>query len=95
VDLVAWRDAQIPRPEILYWRTATNQEVDLVIESGSGLVAIEVKTTSRPTARDARHLQTFRDEYRDRFVGGLLLHDGEETLWMSEGVLAAPWWKVI
>lgn len=95
VDLVAWRDAQIPRPEILYWRTATNQEVDLVIESGRGLVAIEVKSTGRPNASDARHLQAFRDEYRDRFVGGLLLHDGEETLWMSEGILAAPWWKVI
>ena len=36
-DLLAWRDAQIPRPEILYWRTATDLEVDFVIEHGRRL----------------------------------------------------------
>ncbi|HYO45360.1 MAG TPA: ATP-binding protein [Gemmatimonadota bacterium] len=94
-DLLAWRDIQIPRAEILYWRTATNQEVDLVIESRQGLVGIEVKATRRPGPRSAQHLQAFRDEYRDRFLGGLLLHGGEETFWISDGILAAPWWRIV
>lgn len=94
-DLLAWRDTCIPRPEILYWRTASNQEVDLVIELGDRLLPIEVKSTARPGSHDARHLLTFREEYEDHFLGGLLLHDGNEVFWMSDRILAAPWWKVL
>jgi len=27
--------------------------------------------------------------------GALLLHAGDEVAWLSEGVLAAPWWRVL
>jgi uncharacterized protein len=93
-DLVAWRDAQVTPPEVLYWRTASGQEVDFVVEHGGELLAIEVKTTTRPGHADAAHLASFRDEYRDRFRGGLLLHAGAETFRLSEGILAVPWWRV-
>jgi len=26
---------------------------------------------------------------------GLLLHDGAETAWLADGVLATPWWRVV
>lgn len=94
-DLLAWRDSLIPRPEVLYWRTATNQEVDFVIEQDDHLLPIEVKATTRPSAADARHLIAFRDEYHDRILGALLLHGGEEVFWMSDRVLAAPWWRIL
>jgi hypothetical protein len=94
VDLVAWRDTVVPRPGILFWRTVNGEEVDFVIEHGRTLLPIEVKATTRPTWSDARHLLTFSAEYRDQVAGALLLHGGEETLWLAEGVLAAPWWRV-
>ena len=94
-DLLAWRDGQAPRPEVLYWRTADNVEVDFVIEAGDRLLAVETKTTTNPGYRDTRGLRLFRDEYGDRFAGGLLLHTGEETQWMANGVLAVPWWRVL
>jgi hypothetical protein len=95
MDLLAWRDAQIPRPEILYWRTTSDLEVDLVIEHRGGLLPIEVKTTARPGPRDVRALEAFRDEYPDLFAGGLLLHDGQDVQWLSRGILAAPWHRVV
>jgi uncharacterized protein len=94
-DLVAWRDISSPRPEILHWRTHTGKEVDFVVESGPLLLPIEVKATTRPSWRDARHLRTFLDEYGDAVHGALLLHGGNETVWLSERVLAAPWWRVL
>lgn len=94
-DLLVWRDLQVPRPEVLYWRTVTNQEVDLVLELREGLLAVEVKSSSRPGPRDAQHLRAFRDEYPDLFLGGLLLHDGEETFWIADRILATPWWRVV
>lgn len=94
-DLLAWRDSLVPRPEVLYWRTASGEEVDFVIEWKGQLLPIEVKATSQPRLADARHLLAFRAEYPDLSRAGLLLHTGTETGWIAEGVLAAPWWRVI
>jgi hypothetical protein len=35
------------------------------------------------------------EEYADRVIGGLVLHGGEETFWISSKVLATPWWRVM
>lgn len=95
LDLLAWRDAQVPRPEILYWRTTTDMEADFVIEHPQGLIAVEVKAGSRAGPSDSRGLKAFRDEYAFRFLGGLLLHTGEETQWLGKKILAAPWHQII
>lgn len=94
-DLLAWRDGQAPRPEVLYWRTTAGDEVDFVIEAGDRLLAVEVKTTANPGRRDTRGLRLFRDEHEDRSAGGLLLHTGTQTQWLADSILAAPWWLVL
>ncbi len=94
-DLLAWRDSQVPSPEILFWRTAGGEEVDFVIEFQGRLLPIEVKATRKPSLGDARSLLAFRLEYPDLSLPALLLHTGTETGWIADGVLAAPWWRVI
>lgn len=94
-DLLAWRNLTTPRPEILYWRTVNQEEVDFVIEAGPRLLPIEVKATRNPSWADARHLLTFQREYGEAVAGALLLHAGDETRWLAEGVLATPWWRVL
>ncbi len=94
-DLLAWRDARSQRAEVLYWRTAAGEEVDFVIEAGAAVVPIEVKATARPRVSDARHLASFREEYRDRCRSALLLHTGDRVEWLAPGILAAPWWKIL
>jgi predicted AAA+ superfamily ATPase len=94
-DLLAWRDTQVPRPEILYWRTTAGEEVDFVVEWKGKLLPIEVKATGRPRLADARALTLFRSEYPDLALTGLLLHTGPDVEWIAEGVLAVPWWRVI
>ena len=94
-DLLAWRDGQVPRPEVLFWRTTTEREVDFVVELGDRLLAIEVKATTQPRHGDAAGLRLFQDEYGERVAGALLLHDGRDTQWLAEGILAAPWWRVL
>ncbi len=93
--LLAWRETDTARPAILYWRTSSGEEVDLVIERQGKLLAIEIKATSNPGYNDTRGLRAFLQEYPEDALGGLLLHGGEHTEWLSEGVLAAPWWKII
>jgi predicted AAA+ superfamily ATPase len=94
-DLLAWRETDTARPAILYWRTNSGDEVDFVIERQGKLLAIEIKSTSNPGYNDTRGLRAFLQEYPGEALGGLLLHGGENTFWLSEGVLTAPWWKII
>jgi predicted AAA+ superfamily ATPase len=95
-DLLVWRDSSVlDHPEIFYWRTATGEEVDLVVERGRELLGIEVKATTRPRVTDTRHLLTFREEYGERVRGCLLLHGGDKVEWLGPRILALPWWRVI
>ena len=94
-DLLAWREARVDRPELAYWRTATGEEVDLVIEAGERLLPIEVKAGTRPRLSDATHLRSFRAGYGKRSRAGLLLHTGSVTEWLAPDVLAVPWWRVV
>ena len=94
-DLLAWRDARLERAELTYWRTATGEEVDFVVECAGQLLPIEVKSTKRPRLADAAHLRSFRAEYGRQARAGLLLHAGEQIEWLAPDVLAAPWWTVL
>lgn len=94
-DLLTWRDARLERAELGYWRTATGEEVDFVVESGGRLLPIEVKASARPRLADARHLRSFRAEYGKKARSALLLHAGNALEWIASDVLAVPWWRVL
>lgn len=94
-ELLAWRELDAARPAILYWRTDTGEEVDFVIERNGKLLGVEVKATANPGYNDSKGLRLFLQEYGNDAFGGVLLHGGEEIFWMSERVLAVPWWKVL
>ncbi len=94
-DLLGWAALHAPRPEILYWRTADNSEVDLVIERGSKLLAIEVKAARTARLNDWKHLERFVAEYPDDCHGAVLLYTGDEILRVADRVIVAPWWRVL
>jgi predicted AAA+ superfamily ATPase len=94
-DLLVWRDARIEPAELGYWRTATGEEVDFVVETGGKLLPIEVKANAHPRLADCAHLRGFRAEYGRKARAALLLHTGSLLEWLAPDVLAAPWWKVL
>ena len=94
-DLLVWRDSRMTPAELYYWRTTNGEEVDLVIESGGGLLPIEVKSGRTPRLKDVTNLRIFLDQYQGRARAGLLLHGGDSLDWIAPNVLAAPWWMVI
>ena len=94
-DLLVWRDARLDRAEVCYWRTATGEEVDFVIEAGGRLLPIEIKASGRPRLADVKQLRSFRTEYGKKARAGLLLHTGSTLDWLAPDVLAVPWWRVV
>jgi len=95
LDLLVWRSGRLSNTEILYWRTTTGEEVDLVIETEGKVLPIEIKSGSKPRVKDAANLIAFQKEYGADARTGLLLYDGAAIEWLTPTVLAAPWWKVI
>lgn len=94
-DLFAWRETRTHRPNILFWRTSKGAEVDLVIETPTALLPIEVKDTPVVRQEDARHLLTFLAEYPDKARAALVIHTGAEAYWLTNQVLAVPWSSVL
>lgn len=76
------------RPEVYFWRTAGGAEVDFVVEAGTRIIPIEVKTTATPRPRMVRGIRALRADLGDRCGPGFLVHGGEGRLPMGAGVTA-------
>lgn len=89
-SLLAWREIQTPSPELLYWRTTTGKEVDVVIEHEGRLTPIEIKTTARPRLDDTGGLNAFLDEYPQATTHGFLIHTGDKVERLTPRIWAVP-----
>ncbi len=89
-QLLAWREVELPRPHISYWRTAAGAEVDFVIESSYGLLPIEIKASPRARPEECRFIEAFLDEHSKAARVGLVLFGGSEIVQLSRRVIAAP-----
>ena len=67
-----------------------DHEVDIVIDIGGRLVALDVKAGVNPTPRDTRHLAWLRNWIGDRLDAAVVLHRGESTFELVDGVWAVP-----
>ena len=69
------------RPELFYWRTASGQEVDIVVEDRAGrVVGIEVKAAATLGGHDIRGLQALADAVGKKWVRGVVLYAGTEVV---------------
>lgn len=73
-----------------HYRDRDQREVDLVVERGRDVVAIEVKATATPLSKHARHLEYLRDRLGERFCQGIVLHTGPHRLALGDRLVAAP-----
>ena len=94
-DLHAWAALETRRPEVLYWRTTDNTEVDFVVETAHTLLAVEVKTSAQVSLGQGANLRRFTNEYGDACHGAILLYDGNDIVRLADRVMAVPWWQVL
>ena len=77
-------------PQVYFWRTSTGTEVDLVVDTGSGLVPVEVKLSSTPRPSMAASIGIFRKDLGDRALKGYVVHPGDTRLPLSPDAVAWP-----
>lgn len=85
---LTWSDT---RARLHHYRTKDGLEVDAVLESADGRVAaIEVKAAATVRTEDLSGLRHLRDRLGDRFVAGLVLYTGQQTLPYGDRLRAVP-----
>jgi predicted AAA+ superfamily ATPase len=89
-DLPAWRETEVRKASLHFWRSVTGEEVDLVIEHRRRLLAIEVKAAAVARVADARALDRFAEEFGGRAHFGLLLYAGTEAAQLTARTIAVP-----
>jgi predicted AAA+ superfamily ATPase len=79
------------QPEIFYWRTASGQEVDVVLEDRAGrVVGVEVKAAATLSSNDVRGLQALATAAGKHWVRGVVLYAGTEVIPFSANLHGVP-----
>lgn len=91
-ELLAINDYGNYQYHIYYWQTAHHQEVDFVLYGKRGLLAFEIKRSSRFDHKDLRSLKLFLQDYPG--AKGYFIYGGTETLYI-EGIQIMPYHQAI
>jgi predicted AAA+ superfamily ATPase len=84
-------DRLSPRPSTLcYWRIADGREVDMVLERGARVVAIEIKASASLGHADTLALRGMRDALGRRFRLGIVAHLGDSAVALDRSLAAVP-----
>jgi predicted AAA+ superfamily ATPase len=78
--------------DIGHYRDRHGNEVDLIIEDRATgeLAAIEIKLSSTPHDRHAKHLRWLKGKTGSRFKLGLVIHTGAKSLPLDNDIWAVP-----
>ncbi len=88
-DLIAW-DGLAGASRYFFWRTSAGAEVDLVVERGERIVAIEFKASRSLRHRDTRGLRVLEADAGPGFHLGVLAYLGEEIRVLGDKLVAVP-----
>jgi hypothetical protein len=77
-------------PRLYFWRTSTGVEVDILVETETALVPVEVKLSSTPLPAMAAAIRSFREDLGSKAAPGFVVHGGDVRLPLAPSVTAIP-----
>jgi predicted AAA+ superfamily ATPase len=73
-----------------FWRTAQGDKVDLVVETGTQLIPVEIKLAATPHPGMAKGILAFQEALGSKAGAGWVIHPGEVRLPLAPRVSALP-----
>lgn len=77
--------------KVYYWRTGAGAEVDCIIDTGSTVIPVEIKSGSKVTFSALRGLSSFIETYKDRVKQAYVITDGRMPEKLTDKITAIPW----
>ena len=83
------------QPELFFWRTASGQEVDIVLEDRAGrVVGVEIKASATLGSNDVRGLQALASAAGKSWVRGVVLYAGTEIIPFASNLHGVPFGRL-
>jgi len=83
-ELVKWRKTMACDGELSFYRTRSGLEVDVLLESSTGVVGMEIKSRSILASKDTRGLKEIASILGDKWRGGAVIYSGNELKRLDE-----------
>ena len=80
--------------KVCYWRTSAGAEVDCVIDMGSRVVPIEIKSSSYVAQSEIKGLKSFLSDYSKIAKHGYVITMGNRKEALSDNVTSIPWYNL-
>jgi len=77
--------------KICYWRTSAGAEVDCVIDIGSSVIPIEIKSSSFIAQSEIKGLKSFLSDYGKAAKHGYVITIGGKREALADNITAIPW----
>lgn len=77
--------------KICYWRTSAGAEIDCVIDLGSSVIPIEIKSSSVVTDSEIKGLKIFLSDYKKVAKHGYVITMGDKKEALADNITAIPW----
>lgn len=74
-----WIDTMGRDAVLSFCRTRSGREVDLLVATGAGVIGIEIKNRARVGSHDCSGLRALAAALGDEWVGGIVVHRGDEV----------------
>ncbi len=75
---------------LYFWRTSLGDEVDLVIDTQTGLLPVEIKLSETPNLEMASGIKVFQEAFGEKARPGIVVHPGDMLLPLGKGVTTLP-----
>ena len=87
-----WVRTMTPGVRMYFYRTRSRMEVDLLLETPNGILAVEVKNRAQAFPEDARALREIKAPLGPAWLGGLVVYRGSRLhpLGEADGIWAVP-----
>ena len=79
---------------VCYWRTASGLEVDCVIDTGSDVIPVEIKSSAHVRLADVPGLIAFLREYPKQARQGFVVAQIARPEKLSDNITALPWHSI-
>lgn len=77
--------------EMFFYRTRSGMELDLLLSTGEGFIGMEIKGRKTAAAPDIRPMREIASVLKGKWLGGLVVYQGDEIRKLSEpGIWAVP-----
>jgi len=88
-ELVKWIKTTQKMAELFFYRTRSGLELDIVMETEYGIIAMEIKSRKVISSSDIRSLKEVARGLGNKWRGGLIIYQGNEIKKISEPAIWA------